>query len=522
MSRPSRRTKAKTRNRTKASRTVRRLRSRKRPRRSRRPSRSQSRRRRRSRKRLRGGEGGPVVNQPSIVKQPDYIRAYMTDQLAQHRARIGGGVYPMIDLALPNPFGDDYLSHIAYKVCMEMSKLNRAVETELNSIVYDDRGVSWIGELTGLQGRTGEESDNTVVYSGQITLPQVDQAEPLTTDLYVIGSRSTDFSLSKAGVADIREDIALAATRLPYLKDILSKEGDHDRFRRLREVFMSGITGEGSGAAEKDWDPRGGAALVKHNMHRAVSHEHEWLGYEKIAARAESAGGNAPIFIVTGHSLGGAIVMSAAEELPGLIAIAFNPPVKDAEGTKGRNTIVHLTEGDPVLTASLIPMESDTLSGYAGSCGEGPIVHGYNNAPNNPHYLVNFQGSAHAGAAEAHDAGAAQAQAATAEPTWISDDVNFCMMSDCTRQGAVLGRFTKHHCRMCGIVVCDSCSRNKLHLNSWFSDTSGHPVKHDGRTKKKRVCDACFDHHSEHPGDRNVRLPDRSRINEAGLNVLIT
>ena len=39
-------------------------------------------------------------------------------------------------------------------------------------------------------------------------------------------------------------------------------------------------------------------------------------------------------------------------------------------------------------------------------------------------------------------------------------------------------KIRKHHCRMCGLIVCDSCSKNRVQLKK-----SG---------KKSRVCNECF------------------------------
>lgn len=60
--------------------------------------------------------------------------------------------------------------------------------------------------------------------------------------------------------------------------------------------------------------------------------------------------------------------------------------------------------------------------------------------------------------------------------SWIPDKASpACMRCD--------GRFTatnrRHHCRMCGLLVCDKCSKDKA------------VIRHINDTKKQRVCYVC-------------------------------
>eukprot|EP00823_Brevimastigomonas_motovehiculus_P002198 TRINITY_DN137_c0_g1_i2.p2 TRINITY_DN137_c0_g1~~TRINITY_DN137_c0_g1_i2.p2 ORF type:complete len:301 (+),score=74.50 TRINITY_DN137_c0_g1_i2:65-904(+) len=62
-------------------------------------------------------------------------------------------------------------------------------------------------------------------------------------------------------------------------------------------------------------------------------------------------------------------------------------------------------------------------------------------------------------------------------PTWVPDSkANVCML--CGLLFSILER--KHHCRLCGYVVCSKCSENRVALPKLTSD------------KKVRVCDRCF------------------------------
>lgn len=73
--------------------------------------------------------------------------------------------------------------------------------------------------------------------------------------------------------------------------------------------------------------------------------------------------------------------------------------------------------------------------------------------------------------------------------TWLHDSaVKACQA--CETKFTFINR--RHHCRACGEVVCDSCSRHRILL------------KHIHETKKQRVCDKCFVE------------PSRYRVSSAG------
>jgi len=85
-------------------------------------------------------------------------------------------------------------------------------------------------------------------------------------------------------------------------------------------------------------------------------------------------------------------------------------------------------------------------------------------------------------------------------PRWIPDsEANNCMSCD--------GQFTfnrrKHHCRLCGRVICGSCSRNKVRLGS------------RGGSSSIRVCDDCFLSFS---GGQTVTTAALARPNGAGMS----
>lgn len=77
---------------------------------------------------------------------------------------------------------------------------------------------------------------------------------------------------------------------------------------------------------------------------------------------------------------------------------------------------------------------------------------------------------------------------------WESDfDAKACRV--CDRKFGLLTR-RRHHCRRCGLVVCDKCSSNKVFLNS--SDILQDPEGSLESTtvlaaQQQRVCDNCFD-----------------------------
>lgn len=79
-------------------------------------------------------------------------------------------------------------------------------------------------------------------------------------------------------------------------------------------------------------------------------------------------------------------------------------------------------------------------------------------------------------------------------PYWVPDsDVTECSSPSCKMTFDLLVH-RRHHCRHCGKIFCDNCSKNKAELPEFFRYTS-----------PKRVCDACFIQLSDSP-DKNPRF----------------
>jgi hypothetical protein len=89
---------------------------------------------------------------------------------------------------------------------------------------------------------------------------------------------------------------------------------------------------------------------------------------------------------------------------------------------------------------------------------------------------------------------------ARAQPQWVANaEAERCML--CPPAGAppplfwAVGppRYTRHHCRCCGWVVCLGClpRGQTVELDRWVSSTVGHPLKQGRPTKAKRVCNSC-------------------------------
>lgn len=81
-------------------------------------------------------------------------------------------------------------------------------------------------------------------------------------------------------------------------------------------------------------------------------------------------------------------------------------------------------------------------------------------------------------------------------PVWIQDtEVTECMNCH-EKQFTVTNR--RHHCRLCGRVICSSCSKNRVKMTSSYLP-SKYPV---------RVCDTCFtricDENSPHRTGKQV------------------
>ena len=67
---------------------------------------------------------------------------------------------------------------------------------------------------------------------------------------------------------------------------------------------------------------------------------------------------------------------------------------------------------------------------------------------------------------------------------WVPDKAaRKCML--CESKFTMMSR--RHHCRACGIVVCNACSTHRVAMNVLFPDEA------DAGTEKVRTCDACFE-----------------------------
>ena len=79
--------------------------------------------------------------------------------------------------------------------------------------------------------------------------------------------------------------------------------------------------------------------------------------------------------------------------------------------------------------------------------------------------------------------------AARANPRWVpNNEAPNCMICDET-----FGMFKrKHHCRRCGWMVCEECSKEKLTLNRWLESEEPHNLRDDSSGGALRVCDMCY------------------------------
>ena len=99
-----------------------------------------------------------------------------------------------------------------------------------------------------------------------------------------------------------------------------------------------------------------------------------------------------------------------------------------------------------------------------------------------------------------------QARLARQHPVWISEEKKACML--CSSPFTI--RLRRHHCRVCGWMVCSKCApeRYTVMTDRWCSSTEGHALTQltDGSKKEKRCCRSCFDNA---PREIEVRLATR-------------
>eukprot|EP01043_Picozoa_sp_COSAG02_P016320 COSAG02_NODE_715_length_18086_cov_109.753433_9_plen_635_part_00 len=80
---------------------------------------------------------------------------------------------------------------------------------------------------------------------------------------------------------------------------------------------------------------------------------------------------------------------------------------------------------------------------------------------------------------------------AQASPRWmVNSEVKQCML--CANNFGMLVR--PHHCRACGWVVCDGCSRARRHLYRWLESSTPHRVMETRSAQRLRVCTRCEPH----------------------------
>lgn len=73
------------------------------------------------------------------------------------------------------------------------------------------------------------------------------------------------------------------------------------------------------------------------------------------------------------------------------------------------------------------------------------------------------------------------------KPTWMPDrDASTC--SGCHSRFSGVFRTGKHHCRLCGKVFCENCTKNRLSIKDPLSPSGFLPGDHD----EQRVCQTCF------------------------------
>jgi len=92
-----------------------------------------------------------------------------------------------------------------------------------------------------------------------------------------------------------------------------------------------------------------------------------------------------------------------------------------------------------------------------------------------------------------------------AAPLWIPDSFSkSCMVCAVSKFNQFTNR--RHHCRSCGFLVCDNCSRGKLLL------------AHIDPKGLSRVCDKCMARHAEREAERRLSSP-RKKMREEDRDV---
>jgi hypothetical protein len=94
------------------------------------------------------------------------------------------------------------------------------------------------------------------------------------------------------------------------------------------------------------------------------------------------------------------------------------------------------------------------------------------------------------------------------------DDVLFTACRACKKKFSGFLRSGKHHCRLCGHVFCDNCTKNRLSIKAPLSSNGRLAGEHQGQ----RVCDTCFNKKFRefHRDQDRERAAGISRINCIG------
>jgi hypothetical protein len=99
------------------------------------------------------------------------------------------------------------------------------------------------------------------------------------------------------------------------------------------------------------------------------------------------------------------------------------------------------------------------------------------------------------GGASSRDAAAAAA--ARNAPRWIPDaEAESCMLCEPGWKfwGVGPSTWTRHHCRCCGLVVCQKCmpEGQTAEVSVWLSSGAGHPLQRRQQPEQQRACNSCL------------------------------